>query len=114
MNLYKALQTINDNLEFKNNEFFDYVLWSCADYGDFLRTQMCKLKNPLQDKEIECKYVVFAVKGKFNPADCSFSGSSPNAAIQIYWAKNGLEVKDFVELNKNLGFNEVYAFRVYE
>lgn len=114
MTLYKALQTINDMFEVKDNMLFEYLLNSCADYGSFLRTQFCKLNTPLKDKDIECKWVVFSVKCSFKLENVRFVGNMPVAVVQVHWATRGLEVKDIVELTKNLGFNDVYVFRVYE
>ena len=114
MILYKALQTINDMFEVKDNMLYEFLLNSCADYGSFLRTQFCKLNKPLIDKDIECKWVIFSVKGAFKVEDACFIGNMPCVAVQVHWATRGLEVKEIVELTKTLGLNDVYVFRVYE
>ena len=116
MTLYHILRVINDSMGFEDNGLFAFITWGCGDYDSFLRTQFCKRTEPLKDREIaNVKYVLLAVRFGFKQEDCDFdSHNTPKAYLQVYWAKNGYEIGKLVELNKQMGFEDCYVFRVKE
>ena len=112
MTLYQIMQLLNDNMESKDNRLRDFLLYGCGDYGSFLKTQAVKRKEPLPDREVgDFKYVVLAVRFGFKHKSCTHDiFNTPKCLLQVYWAKDGYDVLKIVELNKNLGFEDCFAF----
>lgn len=112
LTLYQIMQLLNDNMESKDNKLRDFLLYGCGDYGSFLRTQATKRIEPLEDREIGgFKYVVLGVRSGFKHKNVGHDiFNTPKCHLQVYWAKNGYEVLKLVALNKNLGFDDCYAF----
>lgn len=105
MTLYQVCQKINDYLETPNNQVFNYLIWSSADKANFIRTQSNKNKIPIKDKDLgEVKFVVLGMQKDFDLADYTFDKDLPNAQIQVFWCKRGLEVRDVVALNNSQGY----------
>ena len=105
MTLYQVCQKINDYLEVKDNCIFDYLVWGSTDNGDFLRTQFSKRKTPLKDKDLgEVRFIVMGMQHDFNPTEFTFTENTSKAQVQVFWCKRGLEVKNVVEINNNLGY----------
>ncbi len=116
MTLYQILHLLDDNMESKKNQLFDYLLYGCSDFGTHLEIKATKRAEPLPDRDIgEYKYVVFAVRFKFKHKNCTHDiFNTPKSLMRIQWAKNGYEVGKIVALSKNLGFGECYAFPLRE
>lgn len=116
MTLYEILHLMNDYMESKGDRLYNFSLYGCGDYGNFLRTQATKRTEPLENREIgEYKYAILAVRFGFRHRNCAFDiFNSPKSLMQVYWAKDGYEVLKLVELNKVLGFADCYAFPLKE
>lgn len=115
MTLYQVCQKINDYLEASNTQVLDYLIWSSIDKGNFIRTQSKKNKNPIKDKDIgEVKYIVLGMQKDFNLADYTFKKDLPNAQVQVFWCKRGLEVRDIVAFNNSQGYFHNIAIVVRE
>ena len=116
MKLYEIMQVLNDNMDVEDNKLYDFILYGCSDYRDYLRNQSCKRNEPLKDREIDnVKYVLLAVRYGFKEENCGFDTHNKSKSyLQVYWAKNGFEIGKLVELNKQMGFGDCYVFRVKE
>ncbi len=116
MTLYQILQLINDNMEAKKNQLYDYLLHGCSDFGTHLEIKATKRVEPLPNRDIgEFKYVVFAVRFKFKHKNCTHDiFNTPKSLMRIQWAKNGCEAGRIVALSKNLGFGDCYIFPLRE
>lgn len=116
MTLYQIMQLLNDNMDSKDNRLREFLLYGCEDYGNFLRTQATKRPEPLPDREVgEFKYVVLAARFGFKQKNVGHDiFNTPNCHLQVYWVENGYEVGRIIALNKNLGFDDCYAFPLRE
>lgn len=101
MTLYQVIQKINDSLGARDNEVFNHLIWETTDNGGFLRTQYCKRKAALQDKELGIvKYAVLGLQSHFNHNDFAFT----SAKVQMFWCDSDLKLEEALEINNNLGY----------
>ena len=86
MFMYDALGYINRSLEFEHNQLFNYILWTSSSEDIFLRTQSITRQKPLEDKKVNCKWLMMALQEPIEKASFNFGlDKIPPTKLQVYF-----------------------------
>lgn len=108
--MFDALGYINNGLGFEFNQLFNYIIWTSYDEESFLKTQAVTRAEPLEDRIIDCKWVMVAFQEPIEKVsfDYRLDESTPTK-LRIYFPKSAKEIQQYKDINENLGFSYIYT-----
>jgi len=110
MNMYDALGYINKGLGFKDNQLFDYIIWTSSEEGNFLNTQSVTRQEPLKDKIVDCKWLMLALETPIDSVSLNFGLNKPlPTKLWVYFLKSAKEIQQYKEITEELGYSYVYT-----
>ena len=110
MKMYDALGYINNGLGFKDNQLFDYIIWTSSEEGIFLKTQSVTRQEPLKDKSVDCKWLMLALKTPIDSVSLNYGlNKTLSTELRVYFLKSAKEIQQYKEITERLGYPYVYT-----